>query len=211
MASWWRVVMIASSPSRRRQCRYGATCYQRNPAHKALFAHPGDGDWIVRLDLGEEEDEHVRDQWCWIGVQGGSARTDGVLRFAALYLWVVLGWIYAAFVFVDVTRTLHQRAASVSLGQRETAMAMAQEATQQLRALVGIFIAVWAGGLVARGYEATVGEESFALTLWQCATLPLAGVLNAATLLLPQYLRPAAARAAQARRPGRAFGPAGKS
>ena len=144
---------------------------------------------LANGDLGEEEDEHVRDQWCWIGVQGGSARTDGVLRFVALYLWVVLGWIYAAFVFVDVTRTLHQRAASVSLGQRQTAMAMAQEATQQLRALVGIFIAVWAGGLVARGYEATVGEESFALTLWQCATLPLAGVLNAATLLLPQYLR----------------------
>ena len=25
--------MIAAPPTRRRQCRYGATCYQRNPTH----------------------------------------------------------------------------------------------------------------------------------------------------------------------------------
>lgn len=44
-----------------------------------------------RGDLGEEEDSAVQDQWCWVGVAGGSSATDGELRFAALYLWVALG------------------------------------------------------------------------------------------------------------------------
>jgi hypothetical protein len=31
--------------ARRENCRYGASCYQRNPKHKARFAHPHDPDW----------------------------------------------------------------------------------------------------------------------------------------------------------------------
>lgn len=72
---------------------------------------------------------------------------------------------------------MQARTDAVSLVQRDRAAEMARGTTQQLRSLLAIFIAVWLGGLVARLYEATVGEESFALTLWQCATLPLAGFL----------------------------------
>lgn len=140
-------------------------------------------------DLGEEEDSVVQDQWCWIGVAGGSSTTDGALRFLSLYAWVTVGWLWAIFVFLEVTKALQERTSAVSLMQRERAAEMARGATKQLRRLVGIFIAVWAGGLIARLYEVGAGEESFVLTLWQCATLPLAGFFNACSILLPAKLR----------------------
>jgi len=143
----------------------------------------------VQGDLGEEEDSVVQDQWCWIGVAGGSSATDGALRFVSLYMWVTLGWLWAIFVFHETTKALQARTDAVSLVQRERAAEMARGAIKQLRMLVGIFIAVWLGGLIARLYEVGVGEESFALTFWQCATLPLAGLLNACSILLPHKLR----------------------
>ncbi len=143
----------------------------------------------VQGDLGEEEDSVVQDQWCWIGVAGGSSTTDGALRFLSLYVWVTVGWLWAIFVFLEVTKALQERTSAVSLMQRERASEMARGATTQLRRLVGIFIAVWAGGLIARLYEVAAGEESFVLTLWQCATLPMAGFFNACSILLPAKLR----------------------
>eukprot|EP01043_Picozoa_sp_COSAG02_P051058 COSAG02_NODE_5325_length_4437_cov_3.655832_1_plen_998_part_00 len=164
--------------------------YER-PATYVAFGLPALSCIILwaQGDLGEEEDSVVQDQWCWIGVAGGSSTTDGELRFLSLYVWVALGWLWAIFVCFEVTKALQERTGAVSLLQRERAAEMARGATEQLRRLIGIFIAVWAGGLIARLYEVGAGEESFVLTLWQCATLPLAGFLNACSILLPAKLR----------------------
>mmetsp|Transcript_27952 Transcript_27952/g.64509 ORF Transcript_27952/g.64509 Transcript_27952/m.64509 type:complete len:503 (+) Transcript_27952:52-1560(+) len=33
---------------RRRQCKYGETCYQTNPEHRESFCHPGDQEWELK-------------------------------------------------------------------------------------------------------------------------------------------------------------------
>eukprot|EP00928_Gymnodinium_smaydae_P051821 TRINITY_DN3544_c0_g4_i1.p1 TRINITY_DN3544_c0_g4~~TRINITY_DN3544_c0_g4_i1.p1 ORF type:complete len:629 (-),score=181.66 TRINITY_DN3544_c0_g4_i1:73-1926(-) len=37
-------VAAAAAPARAR-CKYGEGCYQKNPAHRKKFCHPGDADW----------------------------------------------------------------------------------------------------------------------------------------------------------------------
>ncbi|EGD81001.1 ligase III [Salpingoeca rosetta] len=56
----------ARGERKRDKCRYGASCYQKNPAHKARFAHPGDKDW---RDSDDEEVDEGSDA-------GGDAATD---------------------------------------------------------------------------------------------------------------------------------------
>ena len=105
----------------------------------------------------------------------------------SLYTWVTLGWLWAIFVFA-VTKALQERTSGVAYAPRTSGRDGAW-CDQAAARLVGIFIAVWAGGLIARLYEVGVGEESFVLTLWQCATLPLAGFFNACSILMPAKLR----------------------
>eukprot|EP00931_Biecheleriopsis_adriatica_P056344 TRINITY_DN33389_c0_g1_i1.p1 TRINITY_DN33389_c0_g1~~TRINITY_DN33389_c0_g1_i1.p1 ORF type:complete len:478 (-),score=57.01 TRINITY_DN33389_c0_g1_i1:40-1473(-) len=37
---------------RRRKCKWGMECYQKNPDHKTAFSHPGDDDWDERAGPG---------------------------------------------------------------------------------------------------------------------------------------------------------------
>ena len=41
----------------RAACRYGASCYRKNPRHFELEAHPGDADYVEAGDGGEDEDD----------------------------------------------------------------------------------------------------------------------------------------------------------
>ena len=95
----------------------------------------------------------MHDHWCWIGSAGSSAGTDGELRFAALYLWVAIGWAYAVFVFVSVSKTLEARTAAVPMASRAAAQDLVRQANWQVQKLVGVFILAWAGGLCARLWE----------------------------------------------------------
>lgn len=44
------------SENKRIPCKYGDSCYRRNPAHKEEFSHPGDDDYRV-FQEGEEGEE----------------------------------------------------------------------------------------------------------------------------------------------------------
>lgn len=45
-------MQIGATVQTRVPCKYGESCYRRNPAHKAEFSHPGDDDYSL---IQEEE------------------------------------------------------------------------------------------------------------------------------------------------------------
>lgn len=109
--------------------------------------------------------------WCWIG----SGKNEW-LRFAFFYLLLVIAWVFAAYMFNEVSHSIRSR----SNQSGETGLNFADEIIQsKLREYLLVFLISWGFGLLNRFVEIIIGEPCFPTTILHAAFVPFQGFMNA--------------------------------
>eukprot|EP00753_Platysulcus_tardus_P014735 PLAT4440.3.p1 GENE.PLAT4440.3~~PLAT4440.3.p1 ORF type:complete len:881 (+),score=463.26 PLAT4440.3:15-2657(+) len=106
--------------------------------------------------------------WCWV--------VNPDLRFPVFYYWLIAAWVWNGVVFMKVQATISKRLRSSAAS--DALITASATVMRKLSQYVLVFVLVWAGALLNRIINATIGILYWSALLHVC-TVPLQGFLNA--------------------------------